>query len=74
MPLFFVLAGFFAALLVEKRGMLGTFKDRAARVLAPLVVGSVTLLPLDAALLVALIVAVASVSWRSFPIRGGWTS
>jgi glucan biosynthesis protein C len=46
MPLFFVLAGFFAALLVEKRGMWGTYKDRSARILAPLLVGCVTVVPL----------------------------
>jgi peptidoglycan/LPS O-acetylase OafA/YrhL len=45
MPLFFVLAGFFAALLVEKRGMWGTYRDRAARVLAPLVAAVFTILP-----------------------------
>jgi peptidoglycan/LPS O-acetylase OafA/YrhL len=46
MPTFFVLAGFFAALLVEKRGLWGTLRNRAARVLAPLVAGLFTLLPL----------------------------
>lgn len=37
MPLFFVVAGFFAALLVARRGMAGLFRNRAARVLLPLV-------------------------------------
>jgi len=46
MPLFFVLAGFFAALLVEKRGLWGTYKDRGARILAPLLAGTVTIVPL----------------------------
>jgi glucans biosynthesis protein C len=45
MPAFFVLAGFFAALLVEKRGVWGTYKNRLARVAAPLAVGMVTVLP-----------------------------
>jgi glucan biosynthesis protein C len=45
MPAFFVLAGFFAALLVEKRGLWGTYKNRLARVAAPLAVGVVTVLP-----------------------------
>jgi peptidoglycan/LPS O-acetylase OafA/YrhL len=45
MPTFFVLAGFFAALLMEKRGLFGTWKNRAARVLAPLAAGLVTILP-----------------------------
>lgn len=47
MPTFFVLAGFFASLLVEKRGIWGTYKNRAARVLAPFVAGLVTVVPLS---------------------------
>ncbi|MEO8144691.1 MAG: acyltransferase family protein [Betaproteobacteria bacterium] len=46
MPTFFVVAGFFTALLVEKRGVAATYKDRARRVLAPLVAGFVTIMPL----------------------------
>jgi peptidoglycan/LPS O-acetylase OafA/YrhL len=46
MPLFFVLAGFFTALLVEKRGVAGAYRNRAARILAPLAVAMVTILPL----------------------------
>lgn len=45
MPMFFVLSGFFTALLVEKRGLAGTYRNRAARVLAPLVAGLFTILP-----------------------------
>lgn len=37
MPLFFALAGYFAALLVARRGMAGLFRNRGARVLLPLV-------------------------------------
>ena len=37
MPTFFVLAGFFASLLVEKRTIPGMLGDRAARILLPLV-------------------------------------
>ena len=36
MPLFFMVAGFFAALLVQRRGMGGLFRNRCARVLLPL--------------------------------------
>ena len=46
MPTFFVLAGFFTALLIEKRGLWGTYKNRGARVLAPLLASLVTVLPL----------------------------
>ena len=45
MPTFFVLAGFFASLLIEKRGLWGTCRNRASRVLAPLAAGIVTILP-----------------------------
>lgn len=38
MPLFFVVAGFFAALLVDRRGMAGLFRNRIKRVLLPLLV------------------------------------
>ncbi len=38
MPLFFVVAGYFAALLVARRGIAGLFRNRCARVLLPLVV------------------------------------
>lgn len=48
MPTFFVLAGFFAALLVEKRGLWGTYKNRAARVLAPLAAALLTIFPVTA--------------------------
>ncbi len=46
MPTFFVLAGFFTSLLVEKRGLRGTLGNRAKRILAPLVAGAVTILPI----------------------------
>ena len=45
MPLFFVLAGFFAALLVEKRGMWGMYRDRGARIVAPMLAAIVVVLP-----------------------------
>lgn len=38
MPLFFAIAGYFAALLVARRGMAGLFRNRCARVLLPLLV------------------------------------
>ena len=38
MPLFFLIAGFFACYLVEKRGILGLLKNRAIRILMPFVV------------------------------------
>ncbi len=38
MPLFFVVAGFFAALMVRKRGVAGMLRNRFARVLLPFIV------------------------------------
>lgn len=38
MPLFFAIAGFFAALLVERRGVGGMLKNRSLRVLLPFVI------------------------------------
>jgi peptidoglycan/LPS O-acetylase OafA/YrhL len=38
MPLFFLIAGFFVAYLVRKRGMAGMLKNRALRILLPLVI------------------------------------
>jgi glucans biosynthesis protein C len=55
MPLFFVIAGFFAALLVRRRGLAGMLRNRAARVLLPflvflpVVVGALSWLTHDAA-------------------------
>ena len=45
MQAFFLLAGFFAALLVAKRGVRDTYKDRAKRILAPMAAAAVTILP-----------------------------
>ena len=53
MPLFFVLAGFFTSLLVEKRGFKGTYVNRGNRILAPLVVSCFTILPLTALFLIS---------------------
>jgi glucans biosynthesis protein C len=55
MPLFFVIAGFFAALLVRRHGVAGMLRNRAARVLLPflvflpVVVGALSWLTSDAA-------------------------
>jgi surface polysaccharide O-acyltransferase-like enzyme len=46
MPLFFVLAGFFASLLVKKYELRGALVNRAKRVLGPLLLGMITILPL----------------------------
>ena len=57
MPAFFVLSGFFTALLVEKRGAWGAFRNRAARVAAPLVAGTFTIVPVTLLLMVDVIVS-----------------
>ena len=58
MPTFFVLAGFFTSLLLEKRGLSGTYQNRGARVLAPLLVGIVTVLPLAGLFMIDFILSV----------------
>ena len=46
MPVFFVLAGFFAAMLVSKRGIKGLLTNRIKRVAAPLAAALLTIIPL----------------------------
>jgi len=46
MPVFFVLAGFFSALLLARRGVGSFVRNRAQRVLVPLIVGYLLLVPL----------------------------
>jgi peptidoglycan/LPS O-acetylase OafA/YrhL len=46
MPAFFVMAGFFAALLYDRRGMQSLMVNRVKRILLPLVVGWLVLFPL----------------------------
>ena len=49
MPVFWVLAGFFACLLYEQRGVRGMVRNRARRVLYPLVVAWLVVFPLTIA-------------------------
>jgi len=46
MTLFFVIAGFFARLLVERRGVRAFVRNRALRIVVPLVVGWIVFFPL----------------------------
>jgi peptidoglycan/LPS O-acetylase OafA/YrhL len=50
MPVFYVMAGFFAALLLERRGPERFIRNRAVRILVPFAVGWLVLFPLVAAL------------------------
>ena len=62
MPLFFVIAGFFAAYLVSKRGMGGMLINRAKRVLLPFII----FLPLCLwAIIASLMSAIATVEHKS---------
>ena len=45
MPIFFVLAGFFAALLYVRRGTVGLLRNRATRIVVPFAVGWLLLYP-----------------------------
>jgi peptidoglycan/LPS O-acetylase OafA/YrhL len=49
MSLFFLMAGFFARMLVQRRGLRGFWADRLPRILAPLVVGWIVFFPLVSA-------------------------
>lgn len=53
MPIFFLISGFFALMLIEKRGLKGFIKNRAVRILAPFVI----FLPLVA------VAVMGSISW-----------
>ena len=70
MPTFFVLSGFFTALLVEKRGVWGTYKNRAARILAPLVAGIFTILPLTILFVLDFMIAARYGTFDLIPSKG----
>ena len=53
MPVFYVMAGFFAALLLERRGAVGFARNRAIRILVPFAVGWAVLFPLVKLLAIA---------------------
>jgi len=67
MPTFFVVAGFFTALLVEKRGVVATYKDRARRVLAPFLAGVVTIMPLTVLFMIDFLLAAGFGSHQLLP-------
>jgi peptidoglycan/LPS O-acetylase OafA/YrhL len=45
MPLFFLVSGFFTAMLWRKRGVRALLKQRAMRILLPLAIGALTIIP-----------------------------
>ncbi len=51
LPLFFLVAGFFAALMLDSRGLDGLLRNRSVRIGVPLVVGVATIVPVLALLL-----------------------
>ena len=53
MPVFYVMAGFFAALLLGRRGAVGFARNRAIRILVPFAVGWAVLFPLVKLLAIA---------------------
>lgn len=48
MPIFFLVAGFFAALMVNRRGIQATWRNRVSRILWPLLAALLVILPLTA--------------------------
>ncbi len=70
MPLFFLLSGFFTMLVLRRSGVRGLLAQRALRILLPLAVAIVTILPLDRAVISwAIQRGVAAVSGRN-PLIG----
>ena len=49
MPLFFLVSGFFTMMLWKKRGLLLLLKQRSLRILLPLVIGMLTIIPVNIA-------------------------
>ena len=47
MPLFFVVSGFFTAMLWRKRGLISLIKHRSMRILLPCLIGLYTILPVE---------------------------
>lgn len=47
MPLFFLVSGFFTAMLLRRRGVRGLLRQRASRILLPCLVGVATIVPLQ---------------------------
>ncbi len=47
MPLFFLVSGFFTAMLWQKRGVQSMLRQRSVRILLPCLLGTVTIVPLD---------------------------
>lgn len=77
MPLFFLLSGFFAALLVEKYGIRRAFRNRVDRILVPLLIGVVTLVPVSGWLTLSFGISAeqgARMLWRMTPEHLRWAS
>ncbi|MGH9562161.1 MAG: acyltransferase family protein, partial [Terracidiphilus sp.] len=71
MTLFFIIAGFFARLLVERRGIAGFIKNRTTRIAGPMLVAWVLLIPLTTVILIrsalrSLSPQAAAAIWTSF--------
>lgn len=69
MQLFFLLSGFFTALLWRRLGLVGLLKQRAARIALPLLVGMFTIVPL--VWLVVLLAGAAEAAGPSVALRDG---
>ncbi|MCA1799464.1 MAG: acyltransferase family protein [Xanthomonadaceae bacterium] len=68
-PAFFVLSGFFTALLVTRRGVWATYRNRLARVALPLLVAFVTILPIATLFLLNFLLALRFGSTTILPAR-----
>ena len=69
MQLFFILAGFFTSLLVEKRGLRGTYSNRAKRILGPLLISIITILPFALLFMMAILTSARFDTHQIFPTK-----
>lgn len=67
MPIFFIMAGFFTSLLINKRGVKGTYINRGKRIFGPLLISIFTILPLSLLFMLAFLVSARFNTHQLFP-------
>lgn len=70
MPLFFLLSGFFTMLMLERRGVRKLLAQRTIRIFVPLVVASLTILPLTHAVITLAVRRTAAAAAAGNPLVG----
>ena len=70
MPLFFLLSGFFAAMVLQRRGLRSLLWQRVLRIALPLAVGMLTIVPLDQAVISWAVQQQVRVTTQRSPLAG----